>query len=92
MTHADIQIITDAVRVAMNPSLGEIHEKINDVAKSVAAIDERTLRHMPTREQVAIAIDAHVSACRSSRRWLWGVILGLPAVAASAAAIVQAVL
>jgi hypothetical protein len=90
MTRSEIKSITDSVLVAINPALGDIHEKINEVAKSVSAIEERTSKHMPTREQVAIAIEAHVTACRSSRRWLWGVILGLPAVAASVAAIVQA--
>jgi hypothetical protein len=90
MTVTELKSITDAVRVALLPDFAGLHEKINVVSESVAVIDERTSKHMPTREQVALAIEAHVVACRSSRRWLWGVILGLPAVAASVAAIVQA--
>jgi len=89
MTRDTLDDITNAVVVAMDPRLSEIHEKINAVAISVSAIEERTSKHMPTKEQVALAIDAHVLACRASRRWVWGVILGLPAVAASVAAIVQ---
>jgi hypothetical protein len=90
MTQSELRSITDSVIVAINPILGDIHEKINAVALSVSAIEERTSKHMPTRDQVAIAIEAHVTACRSSRRWMWGIILGLPAVAASVAAIAQA--
>jgi hypothetical protein len=90
MTQAEITLITNAVLVAIDPALASIHEKINAVALSVSAIEERTSKHMPTRDQVAIAIEAHVTACRSSRRWMWGIILGLPAVAASVAAIAQA--
>jgi t-SNARE complex subunit (syntaxin) len=89
MTHAEIKSITDSVLVAINPALGDIHEKINDVAKVVSAIDERTTNHMPTREQVAIAINAHVSSCRSSRRWQWGLIIG--ALVTIGAAILQTV-
>jgi len=90
MTRSEIQSVTNSIRVALLPDFAELHEKINGVSESVAAIEERTSKHMPTREQVAIAIEAHVTTCRSSRRWLWGVILGLPAIAASVAAIAQA--
>jgi hypothetical protein len=85
----EMKAITDAVLVAINPALGAIHEKINAVAKSVSTIEERT-QHMPTREQVSVAIESHATSCRSSRRWMWGIILGLPAVVAGVAAIVEA--
>jgi hypothetical protein len=78
----DENSIVALVQLALRPELNNIHGRVTELAKSTSKIDERT-EHMPTKDDmhgaIKSAIKSHHAGCESSRRWIWGIALGLPA-------------
>jgi len=90
MTQDEIRLITYAVRAAIKPDLDVIHGRVTELATTVSAIDER-LHHIPTKSDMANAVVLHSTRCAAGRRWVWGIFLGLPAVALATYGIVSAI-
>lgn len=85
--------VTDAVKAALKPDIDELkkeqrrlHHRVTQLATSTAAIDERT-KHLMTDADVKDEVARHGSQCAAGRRWVWGVVLGLPAVFVAAVAL-----
>lgn len=70
--------------------LEKIEDLLNRMAVSIASVEEH-IKHVPTKSDMHLAIQSHWSQCSSKRRWIWGVILGLPAVAVATYSLLRAI-
>ena len=97
MTDDTIRIITASVKMALEPSLDRIHDRIDEVHGRVTQVSREVsamgglVSQMPTLEDQQREIANHMDGCEKRRRWKMSMIIGIPAALLAMIGIVSAI-